>query len=261
MTINDYELFILLGTSLSFLLIAFIILVVVLYRRSQLKFEMEKQALHQALLQTEVEIREQTLQNISRDLHDNFGQIASLIKINLNLLSDQLSDKDQKHIAESKEHLKRLIGDIRSLSSALAHDTLAKQGLAKMIEADLQRVSRSGALKVSFNNQYQESLIDAQQSVFLYRMFQELLNNALKHAQAANFKVHLKGEDQMLSLKVKDDGIGIPKDKLHNQKHGLSGNGLLNLQERCAMIGADYILNSKEGEGTEIEIRLTANQT
>lgn len=256
MTINDFEIFILLGTALAFLLISFIIIVIILYRRSQLKFQIEKQALQQALLQTEVEIREQTLQNISRDLHDNFGQIASLIKINLNLLSKDLNPADTNHIQESKDLLKKLIGDIRSLSSALATDNLKNQGLVKMIESDLTRVGRTGAVKVVFNNQFQDPTIEGEKMIFIYRMFQELLNNALKHAKAQIIKVHLKGEGAYLSLNIKDDGVGIPIEKLNNQKHGLNGNGLLNLKERCAIIGAQYQLNSAPGEGTEIEISL-----
>lgn len=246
----------LLGTALAVVLIAFIIIVIILYRRSQLKFQIEKQALHQALLQSEVEIREQTLLNISRDLHDNFGQIASLIKINLNLLSGELSASDQGHISESKDLLKKLIGDIRELSSSLSEETLAKQGLPKMIEADLQRVSRSGALKVHLNLDYQNSKIDAKASVFLYRMFQELLNNALKHAKAENIFVELISSDSQLKLLFKDDGKGIEQEKLLNQKHGFSGNGLLNLQERCKIIGANYQLRTAPKEGTEIEILL-----
>lgn len=256
MTINNFEIFMLLGTILAIVLIAFIIIVIILYRRSQLKFQIEKQALHQALLQSEVEIREQTLLNISRDLHDNFGQIASLIKINLNLLSGQLSDTDQVHISESKDLLKKLIGDIRELSSSLSDETLAKQGLQKMIETDLQRVSRSGALAVHLTADYDNDQLDPKASVFLYRMFQELLNNALKHAKAENLYVELIGDDTQLKLLFKDDGKGIEEEKLANQKHGLSGNGLLNLQERCKMIGASYQLKTAPQAGTEIEILL-----
>lgn len=256
MNIKDVEIFMILGTALTISLIAFIIIVIILYRRSQLKFELEKQALHQALLETEVEIREQTLTNISRDLHDNFGQIASLIKINLNLLSPELRQEDQVRVDESKDLLKKLIGDIRALSYALSEDTVANQGLSKMIASDLERVKRSGALEVEFHQKYEEDNLDSQTAIFLYRMFQELLNNALKHSQATMLKVVLKGEGKNLDLEVSDNGVGIPMEKFKTDKHGLSGNGLLNLKERCKMIGAIYNISSEPNQGTSIVINL-----
>ncbi|MGB0979530.1 MAG: sensor histidine kinase, partial [Croceimicrobium sp.] len=144
--IDDVEFLLVFGTFMAGILIAFIILIVVLYRRSQLKMQLERQNFQQSLLETEVEIQEQTLHNISRDLHDNFGQIASLIKINLNLLSKDLPELDRNRISESKDLLSKLIGDIRVLSSSLAAENLEKQGLAKRIESDLDRVKRTGAI-------------------------------------------------------------------------------------------------------------------
>ena len=256
MTIDSVEIFIILGTALAISLIAFIIIVVILYRRSQLEFQLERQAMHQALLQTEVEIREQTLKNISRDLHDNLGQIASLIKINLTLLSKNLEEKDQQHIDESKDLLKNLIGDIRALSSSLSNETLAKQGLVKMIESDLDRVRRSGALKIIFDNRYENQNLPPNSAIFLYRMFQELLNNTLKHAQADTFTLMLEGEGPQIRLVAKDNGVGIPAEKLKDPERGLSGNGLINLKERCEMIGASYDFQSAANQGTRVSIQL-----
>jgi len=242
---------------MALILIAFIIMIVILYRRSQLKILLERQSFQQSILETEVEIQEQTLHNISRDLHDNFGQIASLIKINLNLLSKDQSEIDQNRISESKELLTKLIGDIKVLSSSLAAENLAKQGLDKRIESDLERVRRTGAIEVDFIANYEDHGLKPEETVFLYRIFQEILNNALKHSQASKFEVHLESSAAEFSLKFTDNGIGIKADKLESKKRGLSGNGLINIRERCNLMGAQYSIDSKPNEGTHINIRIS----
>ncbi len=242
---------------MALILIAFIIMIVILYRRSQLKILLERQRFQQSILETEVEIQEQTLHNISRDLHDNFGQIASLIKINLNLLSKDQSEIDENRISESKDLLTKLIGDIKVLSSSLAAENLAKQGLDKRIESDLERVRRTGAIEVDFLANYEDQGLKPEETVFLYRIFQEILNNALKHSQASRFEVHLESSAAEFSMKFTDNGIGIKADKLQSKNRGLSGNGLINIRERCEMMDAQCIINSKPNAGTQISIRIS----
>lgn len=255
-SLAEIEIFILLGTALAFLLIAFIVVVVVLYRRAQMQLVLSRQSFEQNILQTEIEIREETLSRVSKDLHDNFGQIASLIKINLNLLSKELSESDQIRIGESKELLQKLIGDIRLLSSSLAAEYLSKQGLAKQMQLDLERIERSDVIKVHFKSSTSHFTLKPEERVFLYRMFQEMLNNTLKHAQAQNLYLTIDQSEKGLVLEFKDDGLGIPKEKLHTNERGLSGNGLLNIRERCNLIGADCRIESEVGQGTTFKIQL-----
>lgn len=259
-SIPEIEVLMLLGTALAFLLIAFVVIVMILYRRAQLRLILSRQTFEQNILQTEIEIREETLSRVSKDLHDNFGQIASLIKINLNLLSKELSDSDQIKISESKELLQKLIGDIRLLSSSLAGENLAKQGLAKQMELDLERIERSGVLKVHFKSSTAHFAIKPEERVFLYRMFQEMLNNTLKHAQAKNLYLTVEQTNKGLVLVFTDDGIGIPDEKLHSTERGLSGNGLLNIRERSKLIGAQCTIDSTEGQGTTFKIVLNESK-
>ncbi len=244
----------LLGTIVAFVLIAFIILVVILYRRSQLKILLERQEFKQNILETEKEIQEQTLDNISRDLHDNFGQIASLLKINLNLLSKDLKEADLLRVKESKELLSKLINDIKVLSSSLAAENLAKQGLASRIASDLERVKRTGSIEVDYKTDIHEPELKPEERVFLYRIFQEILNNALKHAHATRFDVSLNQQGIGTELIFTDNGVGIPDEKLRDHDRYLNGNGLLNIRERCKLIGASYNIHSQLNQGTTITI-------
>jgi len=222
-----------------------------------MKFQIERQDYQRAILQTEVEIREQTLSDVSRDLHDNFGQIASLIKINLNLLSSNLDEEDQLKVIESKDLLRRMIQDIRELSSSLKGNRIEEIGLAELISRDISRVNSSGYINVQFINGIENYSPPPYHSIFVYRMFQEMINNILKHSEASEAHVSLETSKDKLILSVKDDGIGMmmpPQGIKEDDKPG--GNGLKNIQERCKIIGAKYSIDSSPNNGTFIKVIL-----
>lgn len=248
------------GTILVTVLVVFIILFVILYKKAQLKFELERQEFQQALLQTEVEIREQTLSNISRDLHDNFGQIASLVKIHLAMISKtELKEEDRTRVEESVELVRDLIKEIRSLSTSLNSQNLAELGIVSMIENDISRIKRTGFIDIQLHYKPVHISIDPQKAIFLYRMFQEMINNILKHSEATKASVGIESSAGTLTLKVNDNGKGMPKQKLKNDQKGVFGNGLLNIKERCKIIGATYSIESYPNKGTFIEIKLPTN--
>lgn len=242
------------GTALFVVLAGFIILFVMQYRKAQLKFQLERQQFQQALLEAEVEMREQTLQEVSRDLHDNFGQIASLIKMNLNMLPQQQKSEEQQRISESIELLKTLIADIRALSRDLAGKNIPDTGLVELIRRDVARVSRAGQIEVKITGLSENLHPDPEVVVFVYRMFQEILNNMIKHSQASHAQVSLQEEGGQLKLQVKDNGKGIPADLLRTSESRTQGSGLRNIRERCRIIGGQCRIESSPAKGTFIEI-------
>jgi two-component system NarL family sensor kinase len=219
------------------LLAVFIIYFLLLYRKKQRDFEKEREAFNKALLQTEIEIREQTLTNISRELHDNIGQIASLIKINLNLLSSDLSEADKLKVADSKELSKQLIKDVRALSVSLKSENLQRFGLIKMLEKDIERYQAAGDLDIQFSYPTNFPNLTADVEVILYRMSQEIFNNILKHANASSVILSIKSVDSVTTFQFKDNGIGFSEETVEK------GSGLLNLAERCKLIGLNCTFN------------------
>ena len=260
--LNDNTVPLLSGTILILVLIAFIILFVIQYKKAQLKFELEKKELQEAMLKAEIEIQEQTLDNVSRELHDNIGQIASLLKINLNqLLSSQLANQGEK-IQQSVDLTGQLITDIKATTSSLKNNQLNKIGLKAAIQEDSKRINKLGLLEVLFetNLDLAPSTIDKTATVFIYRMYQEALNNVLSHSQATKVHVVLESNEETIQLKIKDDGIGFDPAQSSEKSTGAGGNGLFNLQERAKMIDAKLTINSKVSEGTEILITLPLKQ-
>ncbi|MBI3134447.1 MAG: sensor histidine kinase [Bacteroidetes bacterium] len=228
----------------------FIIYFIIIYRKKQRAFEWEREVFKQALLKTEVEIKEQTLSDISRELHDNLGQMASLIKINLNLVLPRLSAEEGQKISESLDLLKQLIKDIKSLSVSLKGENLARFGLLKMIEKDIERYERAGGLKINLSVAQTLPLLEPAIEVFLYRMSQEIFNNILKHANASEVEVTVSFNSPVFRLGISDNGKGFDSNL------NPAGSGLVNLKERCQMIGARLDLKSGLNQGTTVAIEL-----
>ncbi len=243
------------GTVLIGTFFVFIGYFVYLHYKTRQTFDWERQQLKQALLQTEVEIREQTLIDISRELHDNFGQIASLIKINLNLISDDLSREDKIKVTESISLLKRMITDIKSLSVSLNVESLSNIGLQEAIQLDVQRINKTGYLQITVTNSLTPPVLSTVVATFLYRITQEIINNTMKHANAGTLQISFSCLNHMFMIDFKDNGKGFDYTS-DASNTGHTGSGLNNIKERCKMIGAAFTIESQPGSGTHILISL-----
>jgi signal transduction histidine kinase len=235
------------GTTLFGLLLAFIIYFILIYRKTQVKLDFEKERLKSELLRVENEVKEQTLTNVSRELHDNFGQIASLIKINLSMVSKLESSSDQQKITESTELIKQLIGDIKSLSASLNGERISKLGWLKTIAEDIKRINSIGTMQIEYNSDF-ASTLTRDKEVILYRIIQELFNNSLKYAQAEKAELNIYTKNNTTTISYTDNGIGFDVNKV------VLGSGLINIKERCKMINAELKMTSILGKETNFTI-------
>jgi signal transduction histidine kinase len=244
------------GITICFVMLAYIINFLFLYQKRKkilvkesedLKLEFEQQ-----LLLSQLEIKEQTLQHISQELHDNLGQVASLIKINLNTLSLQDTEKATAKIEHTKEITRQLITDIKALSVSLGADRIAQTGLVKALEIEVDRLNKTDAFEASFSQQGSIPELGQDKSVILYRMAQEILNNMVKHSGATHFDISVKGSENLFILEFNDDGEGF--DVTTKKQSG--GAGLRNLENRARLINALLIMESKPGKGSRVRIEL-----
>lgn len=238
------------GTGLVILLLVFIVYFILLYRKKQEVFELEKEQLKQAHLQAQIEIKEETLTNISRELHDNFGQVASLIKMNLVLLSKHVSDGGKENLIQSTELIKQHIQDIRSLSVSLKAENLKRFGLLGMLKKELYRYEKAGELKILLNAPEQLEMKSEVEETFVYRMLQEILNNVIKHAEATEVEISIQDNGGKMDFKIRDNGKGFDINTVN------LGSGIMNIEERCKFINGSLKLKSKLGKGTEYIISI-----
>jgi signal transduction histidine kinase len=251
---SDLLIAIVVATSVMMILSAFVLYFVIIYRKKQQNFEREREVFKQALMKTEIEIKEQTLSDISRELHDNIGQIASLIKINLNLVLPNLQSEDHEKVDESLQLLKQLIKDIQSVSVSLKGENLKRFGFLGMMERDIERYQKTAGLTIQLSSPASMPELDPAVEIFLYRMSQEIFNNIIKHAKATEVNARLAIKNKQLILSFQDNGVGFDPAK------EINGSGLINLKERCKMIHADFDLHSEPNAGTKITITLNLEQ-
>ncbi len=243
------------GIAICIVMFGYLIYFLFLYQKRKEKHFKETESLKlnfsQTLLQSQIEIQEQTLQHISRELHDNLGQVASLIKINLTTLKLDDREKALEKIEDTKELTRQLIGDIKSLSVSLSGDRVAQTGLVKALQTEAERLNKTGLFVVLFEHTGGIPTIENDTAIIVYRMAQEVLNNMVKHSEAKHINIKLTLTESLFTLAFSDDGKGFSMEQMQQ-----SGSGLANLQKRAGLINAILQVTSSPGNGSRTSIEL-----
>jgi len=226
---------------------------ILFYRQRNLR-KKEEEKFQQELLRTQLEIQEQTLKNVSAEIHDNIGQTLSLAKLNLAMMEVNDTDPLSGKISSLHELVSKAIQDLRDLSKSLNTDYVSEKGLLRSIEYELEMIGRTGALQTEMKVGGTPITLDKKKELILFRIVQECLNNAIKHAQASNVIVAVDFAEEAVSLQVQDNGRGFDQEAMEKQER--FGLGLKNLQNRAALIGAGCTISGNLSKGTEVLIQL-----
>ena len=230
-----------------------VIILAVRYRRRKKENEELRSQFSEQLLRSQLEIQEQTLQHVSRELHDNIGQIASLVKINLNTIKLEDVVKSASKLENTKELVKQLMTDIKLLSTSLSGDKLTRIGLFTALKNEADRVQKTGAFNSRFTQHDNIPPVNDEKAVIIFRMVQEILNNAMKHSEASDINIDAWYRQNSFILSVSDNGKGFDVTEKLTDKND-TGNGLVNLQERAKVINATVHFESAAGKGTTTTI-------
>lgn len=249
--------FVVIGGSLFLaLLVCSVVYFVVLYRNKQLKNKQEQAELQTAfnkeLLKTQLEVQEQTLNYVSTEIHDNITQVLSFVKLTLANIASSVDETKKNKINESRELLAQTITDLRDLSKSLSFEHIASIGLLKTIEIEIERINKSGLLSVSFIVEGKVYSLGEQRELVLFRIFQETLNNTLKHSGAKHLKIMLQYHSDLFNLTLEDDGSGFSMEMTDNKR----GSGLKNIENRAALIGGTATIDSAPGRGCCVKVTL-----
>ena len=237
------------------LLVFFFILTFVVRYRKRIKEKQQMQSeFSQALLQTQLEIQEQTLKNISQEIHDNIGQVLGVAKINLNTFANIKEEADVIKLNDTKALLSKAIRDLRDLSRSMHGDRIAELGLMAAIENELKILENSGQYKTSLKITGDVYRQNSQKEMVIFRIMQEALHNCVKHAKARNIDVLMNYDDSQFSFDITDNGNGFDMNALSASDKGI---GLRSMQNRAALIGAVVTVDSIVGSGTSIKLSMT----
>jgi len=215
-----------------------------------------KSQYERTLLQSQLEIQEQTFRNISQEIHDNIGQVLSLAKLNLNTIPPKAQNGISEKIALAEELLGKAIGDLRDLSKSLHPEKIADIGLTNAIRHELQLVQKTARLSTEMISEEKEINLSNEQSIIIFRMIQEILHNIIKHAKAKNVTLVIKIKEDKTIIEVKDNGRGFD---LANIKSTETGIGLKSIQQRCALINASCNIQTMPGMGTSVQLIIQNN--
>ena len=199
-------------------------------------------------------LQEDERRRIARELHDDYGQRMASLLFELAAAAERADATPDLRLAiqNAGEHLGNVAKDLQQLSRSLHSAVLDKIGLEAAIRSDCSSLRQRIAWEVDFESVDVPKRLPEPLSLAAYRVFQEALQNALKHSQTSRLSVSLSVEGPDLVLRVKDYGLGF--DTESGDRNG--GLGLLSMRERLRMVGGALAIHSEVGKGTQVEARL-----
>lgn len=248
------------GVMALLLLGGCIIIFLLLYQRRHTKQLIEKlqfqSQFHQTVLQSQLDIQGQTLRTISEEIHENIGQVLSLVKLNIGTMDiNQPAGLEQK-ITYSRDLVSKAIQDLRDLGRGINSGYITERKLLRSIEYELDMIRKTATITTQLIVEGVPEKLDAQKEVILFCIFQEILNNIMKHAEATTITVRVTYEFQRFSITITDDGKGFDITLLDKPKNSKFGLALRNMKNKAQLVGAEFSPASIPEKGTSILISL-----
>lgn len=241
-------------TILLLLFISFIITVVYKYQQKQNAYSKDIETLktshENTLLQSQLEIQEQTIQNISREIHDNIGQKLTLAKLYLNTLNYADTNKTVLQINDSVNIISEAISSMSNISRSMSSEIILNNGLIKALEFEAAQFAKLNMYTIHFSATGNPVFLNTDTELVLFRIVQEALNNIVKHAGASAIDINLHYNADLLTMEIKDNGRGFYTDNI------LPGTGLQNIKKRAAQLQGNLDINSIVNTGTQIKIEI-----
>ena len=243
---------ILITTLTVVLLVVVIIVIFSIFQNRKVKFIFEQkeaeQRFEEEIIKSQLETQEQTLQNISWELHDNVGQLLSVARMQLNILQPDLSQKQKSIVNETGELISKSLRELRTLSKLLNPEVVKNMGLEDAIQLEIDRFNRLNFINASLNIIGESIMINQKDEIILFRILQEFLSNSVKHSKTSKLDVTLTYNPKNLVIKAQDFGVGFDINKIKK------GSGLLNMKSRAKMIDTEFTLIPEKNKGVSLTL-------
>jgi PAS domain S-box-containing protein len=200
------------------------------------------------------QIREEERKMIARDLHDDLGQQLTGLQMDIHWMQKKLQEADPlllNKINEMNEMVDHTIRSIRRILSDLRPAILDDLGMLAAMEWLNQETIKRYPIEIHFQVNTQEIPLSPDAASGLFRIYQEAINNAIKHANAKNITTMIEVTDNQLIMSITDNGKGIA-----NVQKQEKGYGLLGIKERTYILGGTFSIQSEEGKGTSLIIHI-----
>lgn len=223
-----------------FLLLIGLLILVRFFTKRKIKQRLQQSAIEQQIYKER--------ERISRDLHDHLGAYAAAIKSNINQL-EKSDEKTNSTLHKLKENADDMVNALRETIWVLQYQEISLTALSDRFKNLVNRIRPnypSIAIEIYENIEADKRLTPAE-SIHLLRMMQEVLTNALKHAECSKITIRIQ-VNEIVQIEMEDDGKGFEMEEVSN------GFGLDNLNERASESGVSLQIFTKKGGGTRIRI-------
>lgn len=219
------------------------------FKRQQMELDYQKKMMEAAL-----ESQENERRRVAGDLHDSIGAMLSTIRVSL-ITYAKRNKADDENILESKKMLDDTIESVRRISRDLMPSTLEKFGLTQAVKEMCERFQSTSSLPIIFEEQGETPTLGKNRELMIFRIVQELLNNALKHAEASFIKVTFSNSEDLQVL-VEDNGKGFNAQEHKNDRTSGKGLGLFNIENRARLVGATVDFDAPTVQGSKVIIKV-----
>ncbi|HEX8556524.1 MAG TPA: response regulator [Pyrinomonadaceae bacterium] len=201
-------------------------------------------------------VREEESIRIAREIHDELGGALTGLKMDLSWISKRLAGECPAAVRQKLQSALELIDEtvvkVRNISTELRPSVLDDLGLAAAIEWQAREFEKRTEIRCEIVSLHEDITFSPEKSTAVFRIFQEILTNVSRHAQASRVEVRMTGQGGDLLLKVSDNGRGIEEGKVAEA----TSIGLLGMRERAMIFGGQVDVAGVEGRGTTVVARI-----
>ncbi|ARD44988.1 sensor histidine kinase [Colwellia sp. PAMC 21821] len=197
-------------------------------------------------------VQEDERKHIARELHDGVGQLLTAL---INQLQQVQKGEPTIALSESIDLARQALSDTRVISRLMRPRILDDLGLIPALEWLVRIMGEPEEAEIEFHHQINAD-IDSDTQTLAFRVIQEALTNAIKHAKAKTIILNVIATSKLLMIKIKDDGIGMPQGTEDNP----DGFGLGAMRDRVSAFGGQLTINSSPNQGCEIKVLVTGRE-
>jgi signal transduction histidine kinase len=200
-----------------------------------------------ALSQRLLEAQEKERRLIGHTLHDQIGGTLAMLLLTVKQAKSKHAESDKNILEEIEKITNEANQAVRVLSHSLRPNILDDYGLIDALAWYIERYEERTGIKVSFNHDDIDALLSPNMKTVIYRIVQEAMTNALKHAKTKTIAISISLRNNELTLTIEDSGSGIDPELVT-----VDGIGIIGMQDLCELVGGNFVIDSSPGIGTRI---------
>lgn len=250
------------GGTIVLLLLAFsIVSFLIVHKKKRFEHLLEKQQMESnyqnQLLLSKLEVQEQSFRHFSEEIHDNIGQLLSIVKMQLYNIAGISNEAEVQHKAsESTEILGKAINDLRNISHTFNSSYVSKVGLVEAVQKELGYITSAKNIACQLFVSGEQYELPDDRELLVFRIMQEAMGNAMKHAAPGEINVYLDYERERLGVTIRDNGQGFDPTKVAG-----GGIGLSNMGVRAALLKGKLDITSSKDAGTSVHLEINHQTT